>query len=73
MRRPMARFKESSLFDSFDGALVGAGAAADADIGIDDVEIITLGNSLDGALVGAGAALHASISDFESHGITSIC
>ena len=71
MRRPMAIEAESTFLDSFAGALVGAGAAADTDIGIDDILVLTLGNRLNGALVGTGAALHASVSDSESHGIPS--
>ena len=71
MRRPMAIEAESTFLDSFAGALVGAGAAADTDIGIDDVLVLALGDRLNGALVGTGAALHASVSDFESHGIPS--
>ena len=64
--------KELVFLDSFNGALVGAGTAADANVGVDDVQLVTLRDSLDGALVGAGAALDTSISDLESHGITSI-
>ena len=72
MRRPMAIEAESTFLDSFAGALVGAGAAADTDIGIDDVLVLTLGNCLDGTLLSAGAALDTGISDYVSHDITSI-
>ena len=61
------------LNDSFGGAVIDAGAAADADIGIDDVDLVTLGDSLDGAVVDTSAALHASLSNLVSHDIPSIC
>jgi hypothetical protein len=64
--------KESAFLDSLNGAVVGAGAAADANIGIDDVLVLALRDSLDGAVVGTGAALDASIGDIESHDFTSI-
>ena len=61
------------LHDGFGGAVIDAGAAADADIGIDDVDLVTLRNSLDGAVVDASAALNASLSDPVCHDIPSIC
>jgi hypothetical protein len=64
--------KELVFLDSFNGALVGAGTAVDADFGIDDVSSLALRDSLNGALVGTGAALDASISNLVSHDITSI-
>jgi len=54
--------------NSICGAVCSAGAAVDADIGIDDVLGIALRDSLDGAVFGAGAAANASISNFVSHG-----
>ena len=60
------------LHDSFNGAVVNAGAAANADVGVDDVLLVALGDSLNGAVVGAGAALDASVSDDESHVLTSM-
>jgi hypothetical protein len=60
------------LHDSFNGAVVNAGAAANADVGVDDVLLVALGDSLDGAVVGAGAALDASVSDIVSHDFPSI-
>jgi hypothetical protein len=61
-----------AFLDGLDGALVGTGAAADADIGVDDELVVALGDCLNGALVSAGAALDASIGDIESHDNTSI-
>ena len=71
LRRPMA-LRRLLFLDGADGALVGAGAAADADISIDDVLVFAFGNSLDGALIGASAALDTSVSDIKSHDVTSI-
>ena len=64
--------RKLGFLDSFGGALIGAGAAADADIGIDDVLVFALGNSLDGALLSAGTALDTCIGNVESHGVTSL-
>ena len=64
--------KESAFLDRFVGALIGAGAAADADIGIDYVLVFALRDGLDRALLSTGAALYASISNIVSHVITSI-
>ena len=63
---------ELAFLDSFGGALISAGAAGNADIGVDDVLAVALGNSLNGALVGAGAASDTSVSDIVSHDYTSI-
>ena len=63
--------KNLRFLNRFSGALLGAGAAADADIRIDDVGLVALRNCLDGALLGAGAALYASIGNLVSHGFTS--
>jgi hypothetical protein len=63
--------EESAFLDSLDRALIGAGAAADANVGIDYVLVFALGDSLDGALVGAGAALDTSVSNVVSHDIPS--
>ena len=59
--------EELAFLDSISGALIGAGTAADTDIGIDYVLVFALGNSLDGALLSAGTALQASIGNFVSH------
>ena len=64
--------EELGFLNCFGGALIRAGTAADADIGIDDVLVLTLGNCLDGTLLSAGAALDTGISDYVSHDITSI-
>ena len=56
-----------ALGDGTHGAGASAGAAAHADIGIDDESVFTLGDSLNGALLSARTALHTSISDFVSH------
>jgi hypothetical protein len=66
-------FKESAFLDSLDGALIGAGAAADANISIDDELLVAFGDCLNGALVSAGTALDASIGDIISHDLSSIC
>ena len=62
---------ELLLDDSFGGALLSAGTAADTDIGIDDENAVTLGNSLYGALLSAGTAAQASVSNLVSHDDTS--
>ena len=64
--------EESAFLNSFSGAVVGAGAAADANIGIDDVLVFALGNSLNGAVIGASTALDASIGNIVSHDFPSI-
>jgi hypothetical protein len=63
--------EESAFLDSLSGALIGAGAAADTDVGIDDVLVFALGDSFDGALVGTSAALDTSVSNVVSHDIPS--
>ena len=73
MRRPVRDHKRLAFLDSFGGALIGAGAAGNADISVDDVLVFALGNSLDRALIGTSAALDTSVSDIVSHDITSIC
>ena len=72
MRRPNSGCKKLAFLDSFDGALVSASAAGNADVSVDDVLLVALGDSLDGALVSAGTALDTSISDIVSHDISSI-
>ena len=63
---------EELLFnDCFNGAVLGAGAAVDTQISVDDVLAVTLGDSLDGALIGTGAASDTSVSNSVSHGVTS--
>ena len=75
MRRLIAFFQKKNkllFLDSFGGALISAGAAGNADVGIDLELAVALGNSLNGALIGAGAAGNASVSNLESHDVTSI-
>ena len=62
---------ESAFLDSFGGALIGAGAAGNADVSVDDVLAVALGDSLNGALIGAGAAGNTSVSNDVSHDTTS--
>ena len=64
--------EELGFLDCFGGALISAGTAADTDIGIDDVLVLTLGDSLDRALIGTGAALDAGIGNVKSHDVTSL-
>ena len=61
-----------AFLDCLSGAVVSASAAADANVGIDDVLVFALGNSLDGAVVSASAALDTSVGDIVSHDFTSI-
>ena len=70
--RPSSCFVELAFLDSFNGALISASTAGNADVSVDDVLVCTLGNSLNGALVCTSAALDASISNFVSHDITSM-
>ncbi len=72
MRRPNSGCKKLAFLDSFDGALVSASAAGNADISVADVLVFAFGNSLNGALVSAGTTLDASVGDIVSHDITSI-
>ena len=59
---------EELLFnDCFNGAVLGAGAAVDTQISVDDVLAVTLGDSLNGAVVNTGAAADASIGNSISH------
>ena len=55
-----------------DRAGLGAGAAGDALIGIDDELAVAFGNSLNGAAGRASAAGKACIGNLISHGSTSI-
>jgi hypothetical protein len=59
--------EESAFHDGLDGAVVSASAAADTDISVDDVLLVTLGDSLNGAVVSTSATLEASISNLVSH------
>jgi len=68
-----SRCKGLTFLNGLNGALVGTGAAADANVGIDDELLVALGNSLDGALVSAGTALDTSVSDIVCHDNSSIC
>ena len=52
--------------DGAGGASASAGAARDASVGVDFVDV-AFGDSSDGALVDAGAASNADVSDFVSH------
>jgi hypothetical protein len=64
--------EESAFLDGLYGAVVGAGTAADANVGIDDELLVALGDSLYGAVVSAGTALDASIGNIVSHDFPSI-
>jgi hypothetical protein len=66
------RIGESAFLDCFNGAGVSAGAAANADIGIDYISVFALGDSLYGAVLSTAAALYASVSDVVSHDYPSI-
>ena len=68
----MADVEELAFLNSLSGAVVGAGATADTDIGIDDKLVFAFGDSLNGAVVSASAALDASVSNLESHDVSSI-
>ena len=63
--------KRLAFLDGLSGALIGAGAAGNADVSVDDVLAVTLGDSLDGALIGAGAASDTSVSNLVSHDFSS--
>ena len=52
--------------DSFAGASASAGAAFDAFIGIDFVDV-AFGDSSNGALINAGAACYTVVTDYVSH------
>jgi hypothetical protein len=69
----MADVEELAFLNSLSGAVVGAGATADTNIGIDDKLVFAFGDSLNGAVVSASAALDTSVSDIVSHDIPSIC
>ena len=62
---------ELLFYDCLNGALISAAAAADADISVDDIGLVTLGDCLNGALVSTSATLDTSISNLESHDISS--
>jgi hypothetical protein len=62
---------ESLFYDRFNRAIVDAGAAIYADISIDDVLFVALGDCLNGALISASAALNTSISNLVSHDFSS--
>ena len=49
------------------GADTGAGTAANAFVGIDDVFIISLCDAAYGAFLGTSAAGNAGVADFKSH------
>ena len=60
---------ELAFLYSFGGALISAGAAGNADVSVDDVLAVALGNSLNGALICAGATGDTSVSDDVCHDI----
>ena len=66
MHRPTA-FLKLLLNDGFGGAVVAAGAAANAGVSVDDVHLVAFGDGLNGAVVSAGAALDASVSNSVCH------
>ena len=59
------RIGESLFYDRFYGAIVNAGAAVYADISIDDVLLVALGDRLDRAVLSTAAALDTSVSNLE--------
>ena len=65
---------ELLFHDCFNRAIVNAGAAVHANIGIDDVLAFALSDGLNGAVINAGAAADACVGNFVSHDIpSSIC
>jgi len=72
LRRRSNCQKKLAFLNGLSGALIGAGAAGDADIGIDLVLAVAFGNCLNRALLSAGAAGNTSVSNDVSHGFTSI-
>jgi len=60
-----------AFLNSLDGAVLGTGTAADADISIDDELLVALRDSLNGAVLSTSTALDASISNVVSHDIPS--
>jgi hypothetical protein len=67
MHRPTSFFGKLLLDDGFDRAVVGAGATANAGVGVDDELVFALGDGLNGAVVGASTALDAGVSNLECH------
>ena len=63
---------ESAFLDCFNGAVVNAGAAVNAQISIDNVLAFALSDSLNGAVVNTSAAANASVSNNVSHDFPSI-
>ena len=63
---------ESAFLDCFNGAVVNAGAAVNAQISVDDVLAVALCDSLNGAVVNTSAAANASVSNNVSHDFPSI-
>ena len=59
------RIGESLFYDCFYGTVINAGAAANANISIDDVGLVALRDSLNGAVIGTAAALDTSVSNLE--------
>jgi hypothetical protein len=60
-----------AFLDGLSGALIGAGAAGNADVSVDDVLAVALGDSLNGALLSTGTARNTSVSNDVSHDVTS--
>ena len=63
--------KRLAFLDGLGGALISASAAGNADVGVDLVLAVTLGDSLNGALISAGAASDTCIGDNVSHDFSS--
>ncbi len=63
---------ELLFYDCFGGAIVAAAAAVNANVSVDHVHLVALGDSLDGAVVSASAALDASVGNIVSHDFPSI-
>jgi hypothetical protein len=73
MHRPTSFFGKLLLDDGFDRAVVAAGAAANAGVGVDDVHLVALGDGLNRAVVGASAALDAGVSNLVCHDYVPPC
>ena len=71
------RKQELLFLDGLDGAVLSASAAADTNVGIDDVLLVALRDSLNGAVVSTATALDACISnfvhDFPSRYVMMVC
>ena len=60
-------FEKLLLDDGFDRAVVAAGTAANAGVGVDDKLVLALGDGLNRAVVGASTTLDAGVSNLVCH------